>query len=113
MKTNGQKVLINWTKDLFILYYLVNREHISGYTWDHEFLGNSDEVVEFISSRLGWFDLILLNQNHFEDFDIKSTKRTFVGKEWPKEDNNNEPVKVVSGQYCTDPSSSLTYFYSE
>jgi len=78
---------------------LINREHISGYSWDHEFLGNSDEVVEFISSKL--------------DFDIKATKRTFVGKAWPNEDNNNEQVKVVSGQYCSDPSSSLTYFYSQ
>ena len=33
--------------------FQVNREHISGYSWDHEFLGNSDEVVEFISSKLG------------------------------------------------------------
>ena len=65
-------------------------------------------VVDWVSCILIFFEILF-----FEDFDIKSTKRTFVGKDWPKEDNNNEHVKVVSGQYCTDPNSSLTYFYSE
>ena len=95
-----------------INYHLVNREHISGYTWDHEFLGNSDEVVEFISSRLGNRYSNKGRCSFYLDFDIKSTKRTFVGKEWPEESDNNN-VKVVSGQYCSDPGSSLTYFYSE